>query len=201
MSCMRGEKKSRLYAAVQPASPPAEPPAVVQYGLAIALGVVLGCILGLAQSMVLRRYTARAGRGIWANALAWAVGMPLIFVGMDLVPWSRGTVVIIVAIYGVCWATGLVVGAVHGWALVSLAPPAPELRPHNKARPPGPGEAPNVVQDGTPSLGRLRAEKMPASYRRVIITQPGGPEVLQILEEALPEPGPGEVRVRIVTAG
>jgi len=37
------------------------------------------------------------------------------------------------------------------------------------------------------------------SYKRVIITQFGGPEVLQVIEEeALPEPGPGEVRVKVL---
>ena len=37
------------------------------------------------------------------------------------------------------------------------------------------------------------------SYKRVIITQFGGPEVLQVIEEEpLPEPGPGEVRVKVL---
>jgi NADPH:quinone reductase-like Zn-dependent oxidoreductase len=35
-------------------------------------------------------------------------------------------------------------------------------------------------------------------YRRVMITEFGGPEVLEIVEEeSLPEPGPGEVRVKV----
>ena len=35
-------------------------------------------------------------------------------------------------------------------------------------------------------------------YRRVLITEFGGPEVLEIVEEeSLPEPGPGEVRVKV----
>jgi NADPH:quinone reductase-like Zn-dependent oxidoreductase len=37
--------------------------------------------------------------------------------------------------------------------------------------------------------------------KRVIVTRAGGPEVLQIREEELPEPGSGEVRVRILAAG
>jgi len=37
------------------------------------------------------------------------------------------------------------------------------------------------------------------SYKRVVITKFGGPEVLQVVEEpSLPEPGPGEVRVRVL---
>jgi hypothetical protein len=30
-------------------------------------------------------------------------------------------------------------------------------------------------------------------YRRVVMTQHGGPEVLQVVAEALPEPGAGKV--------
>lgn len=39
-------------------------------------------------------------------------------------------------------------------------------------------------------------------YQRIVVTSKGGPEVLQLVtEQALPEPGPGEVRVRILAAG
>src|SRR5512141_2947617 len=36
---------------------------------------------------------------------------------------------------------------------------------------------------------------------RVIVTRYGGPEVLQLLEEACPEPRQGEARVRVLSAG
>jgi NADPH2:quinone reductase len=36
---------------------------------------------------------------------------------------------------------------------------------------------------------------------RVVVAQHGGPEVLQVVEEELPEPGAGEVRVRVLAAG
>ena len=39
------------------------------------------------------------------------------------------------------------------------------------------------------------------TYKRVVITRHGGPEVLQIVEEELPEPQVGQVRVRILAAG
>ncbi|HEX5746285.1 MAG TPA: medium chain dehydrogenase/reductase family protein [Archangium sp.] len=45
--------------------------------------------------------------------------------------------------------------------------------------------------------GNARSPK----FKRVIVTRPGGPEVLQLREEALPEPGPGEVRVKILATG
>ncbi|MFQ5477268.1 MAG: medium chain dehydrogenase/reductase family protein [Candidatus Binatia bacterium] len=38
-------------------------------------------------------------------------------------------------------------------------------------------------------------------YKRVVVTRRGGPEVLRVVEEALREPGPGEVRVRTLAAG
>ncbi len=38
-------------------------------------------------------------------------------------------------------------------------------------------------------------------YRRVVISRYGGPEVLGLVEETLPEPGPGEARIRVLTAG
>lgn len=39
------------------------------------------------------------------------------------------------------------------------------------------------------------------NYRRVIVTRYGSTDVLQIVEDNKPEPKPGEVRVRILTAG
>jgi NADPH:quinone reductase-like Zn-dependent oxidoreductase len=39
------------------------------------------------------------------------------------------------------------------------------------------------------------------TYQRVIATRRGGPEVLEVVEEELPEPKKGEIRVRVLTAG
>ncbi len=38
-------------------------------------------------------------------------------------------------------------------------------------------------------------------HTRVIVTHYGGPDALQVIEEEAPEPGPGEVRVRVLAAG
>jgi NADPH:quinone reductase-like Zn-dependent oxidoreductase len=38
-------------------------------------------------------------------------------------------------------------------------------------------------------------------YRRVVVSRHGGPDVLQVVEEDLPEPRPGEVRVKVLAAG
>ena len=37
--------------------------------------------------------------------------------------------------------------------------------------------------------------------RAVVYTEPGGPEVLRLVERPVPEPGPGEVRVRVAVSG
>ena len=49
------------------------------------------------------------------------------------------------------------------------------------------------VQDGYGSQGRKN--------HRVVVTRHGGPEVLQVVEEDLPEPRAGEARVKILAAG
>jgi len=50
-----------------------------------------------------------------------------------------------------------------------------------------------IVQDeyGSPGM----------KHHRVVVTRHGGPDVLQVLEEDLPEPGAGEVRVKVLAAG
>src|SRR5262245_18974196 len=47
------------------------------------------------------------------------------------------------------------------------------------------------------ALARMDSVK----YTRVIVAHYGGPDVLQVLEEECPEPGRGEVRVRVLAAG
>ena len=37
--------------------------------------------------------------------------------------------------------------------------------------------------------------------RRVVVDHYGGPEVLRVIEDDVPEPGPGEVRVNVLAAG
>jgi len=46
-----------------------------------------------------------------------------------------------------------------------------------------------------------RVEDSTFRYKRVVISHLGGPEVLEVREEDLPEPGLGEVRVRILATG
>jgi hypothetical protein len=104
-------------------SPATESSALVQCALAVALGAVAGPVLGFAQWTVLRRHVARAARWLIANAIAWAIGMPLIFLGMQYVPWDGPSAAALLATYGACGAVGLVVGAIHGRFLIDLIRP------------------------------------------------------------------------------
>jgi hypothetical protein len=111
-------------------APVPEPGPAVQYLLACALGAVTGPVLAAAQWTVLRRHVRRATRWLLANSVAWAVGMLLVFLGMEYVPWGAHVALVSTAIYAVCGTSGLAVGAVHGWVLVRLvhggATPGPE---------------------------------------------------------------------------
>lgn len=39
------------------------------------------------------------------------------------------------------------------------------------------------------------------TMKRVVVDRYGAPEVLNVVEEKAPQPGPGEVRVRVLAAG
>ncbi len=92
-------------------------------GLAAVLGALTGPVLGAAQWTVLERHIRNGGQWLWANALAWAVGMPLMFAGMDRVPWEGSPAARAAAVYLTCAVVGAVVGMVHGAVLVGLTRP------------------------------------------------------------------------------
>lgn len=102
------------------AAPPTEPAPLIQYGLGVGMGLVTGPILGVAQWTVLRRMVPAAHRWLWANALAWGVGLPVIFVGMDRVAWTGPAATMALGIYATCAVAGTVVGAIHGLVLRAL---------------------------------------------------------------------------------
>jgi hypothetical protein len=102
-------------------APMAEPPQWLVLLLAAALGAVAGAILSFAQWLAMRRVVQ--GSKIWipANMLAWAAGMPLIFLGIDLAQrfqplWQVLSIMAIVLL-----VTGAMVGAIHGAFLLRLA--------------------------------------------------------------------------------
>jgi hypothetical protein len=104
------------------AGPPVEPPMLMQLGLAALLGLVLGPVLALPQWRVLRPQVSHAGRWIWANALAWAAGMPVIFACMDLLPWESGGPRLYAGLVLVATVAGALVGSIHGRVLLGMLP-------------------------------------------------------------------------------
>jgi hypothetical protein len=101
-------------------TPASEPPQTVVLLLAAGMGLVAGLILSLAQWRVLRKQVKKAWLWLPANALAWAVGMPIIFAAVDLAQQTgsiAGGVMVMAA--GITLA-GAVVGAIHGPALIYL---------------------------------------------------------------------------------
>ena len=102
---------------------PAEPPQWMVLLLAAGLGLVGGAVLSFAQWLTLRKKVARASLWIPANMLAWMVGMPIIFWGIDIAQKLNGTSWVVLFMAGVLLFTGLVVGAIHGAFLVRLGNP------------------------------------------------------------------------------
>ena len=99
-----------------------EPPQWVSLLLAAGLGLAAGAVLSVMQWRVLRQaQVQRAGLWVPANMLAWSLGMPIIFFGMDLAFIQYQTRQQVLIIAGALLAAGLVVGSVHGLFLVHLA--------------------------------------------------------------------------------
>jgi len=98
-----------------------EPPEWMTLLLAAGLGIAAGAVLSFAQWLVLRKKVKKAGLWIPANMLAWAVGMPIIFLGMDIAFKMSEAWQLVLVILGTLLAAGLFVGAIHGRFLVVLA--------------------------------------------------------------------------------
>jgi hypothetical protein len=97
-----------------------EPSLALQMALAAGMGLVLGPILGGFQWPVLRHHVPRAGRWLAANALAWAAGMPIIFLAAGSAPRDVTTGGLVMLVGGALLAAGAVVGAVHGVFLLKM---------------------------------------------------------------------------------
>jgi hypothetical protein len=94
----------------------------MMYALAAAMGAVLGSILGFPQWLALRRHARRAIWWVPANAVAWAVGMPVVFIGASAPPAGGVPGIVMVALL-TAGIAGAVVGATHGLVLIWLAQP------------------------------------------------------------------------------
>ena len=102
-------------------APIVEPPPWITLLLAAGMGAMAGAVLSFAQWLVLRKSVRRAGLWIPANMLAWLLGMPIIFWGIDLVFQVGQVLPGILIMAGVLLLTGALVGATHGIFLVKLA--------------------------------------------------------------------------------
>lgn len=90
------------------------------YALAAAMGLALGAILGVPQWLVLRRYIPKAGWWVLANALAWMLGMVIVFIGTSFIPAGEIALQVALLLLLFVVAAGATVGAVHGLALIWL---------------------------------------------------------------------------------
>jgi hypothetical protein len=102
------------------AAAPGEMSDLMIYTLAAAMGIALGAILGGSQWLALRRHMPKAGWWITASALAWMLGMVVIFLGTTFIPaeginWQVALLLLLFVV-----AAGAVVGAVHGLVLIWL---------------------------------------------------------------------------------
>ena len=102
-------------------APMVEPPQWIVLLLAAGLGAVGGAVLSFAQWLAMRGKVKRAGLWIPANMLAWFFGMPVIFWGIDLAFKMSALWQSVLLMAGTLLLAGMVVGAIHGRFLVSLA--------------------------------------------------------------------------------
>lgn len=102
------------------AAAPGEMSDLMIYTLFAAMGIALGAILGAAQWLALRRHVPKAGWWVPANALAWMLGMVVVFLGTSFIPAEGITVPVALLLLMFVVAAGAVVGAVHGLVLIWL---------------------------------------------------------------------------------
>jgi len=117
-----GYLPSTLMSLSQPASqtPVAEPPQLIILLLAAGLGAIAGAVLSFAQWLTMRKKIKRAGVWVPANMLAWLVGMPIIFWGIDAAQKGQPPLQAVLLLAFVLFLTGAVVGMIHGAFLVRL---------------------------------------------------------------------------------
>jgi hypothetical protein len=101
-------------------APPPEMSDAVTYAFAAVMGAALGTILGIPQWRALRGHVAGAALWVWANAAAWAVGMPVVFIGAGASPVGAPALSIALTVIVTIAAAGASAGAIHGVALLWL---------------------------------------------------------------------------------
>lgn len=103
------------------APPPQEPNLFAQLFFASILGLITGPVLAFFQWRTLHHYIEhKSGWWMTANAAAWALGMPVIFIGIDTSSAASGLLARAITIGVTLLLAGAIVGAVHGRVLVSI---------------------------------------------------------------------------------
>lgn len=102
-------------------TPQPEPAIWLTMLFAVGLGMVAGAILSFAQWLELRKHLKKATLWMPANMLAWACGMPVIFLGIDFAfkmteLWQQ-----VIVMGAVLLGTGTIVGAIQGKFLLEMA--------------------------------------------------------------------------------
>lgn len=87
---------------------------------AAGMGFALGIVLGFPQWIELRRYLKNAGWWIFANALAWTIGMPQLFAAPSVIAEGLPAWQIAFVILAAIISAGASVGAIHGLFLIWL---------------------------------------------------------------------------------
>jgi len=124
---MLGMLPSTIMSFASPPAAPDEAPAIsdaMQLVLAAMLGLVAGPVLAFFQWHTLRRYVLQ--HSIWwlpANAVGWALAMPIIFIGVDIAAAGTEPLMIALGVGLALLLAGAVVGAVHGRVLAWLLKP------------------------------------------------------------------------------
>jgi hypothetical protein len=108
---------------------PAQMSDLMIYTLAAVMGFVLGSILGVPQWLVLRHHLPKAGWWVLANALAWMVGMAIVFVGTSFIPTAGISPDVAFVLLLFLFIAGAAVGAIHGLVLIWLLHLRSQARP------------------------------------------------------------------------
>jgi hypothetical protein len=104
----------------------------IAIGLSAAgMGFALGIVLGFPQWFELRRYVKGAGWWIFANALAWTIGMPQLFAAPSVIAEGVPAWQIALVIFAAIISAGASVGAIHGLFLIWLLKKGEENEQHN----------------------------------------------------------------------
>lgn len=103
------------------AAPAPEPPLWLVLLLSAGLGAIAGPVLAVFQWRSLR-HALHARAWVWlpANAAAWGLGMPVIFLGAQANEATSSPTLIALAVGLALLGAGAVVGAVHGWFLLRM---------------------------------------------------------------------------------